>query len=464
MRKIYIIGAMACLFAACKPSVNITTKPTAGSAVFSNYLAIGNSLTAGYSDGSLTVTGQLNSYPQRLFEQFTLVGATGQFIQPLVTGDFGYPAPKKVLAFTHSPCNYKDSSLGPVDNFANPDTLGSYHFSSTVNNGQINNIGVPGIRVVDYPVTSYAIYAATPNILNFPYAQRFYHDPTATPMDELSYRVHNLNPTFFTMWLGSNDVLGYALAGGQGNGTGAAAPLTLNFFNPTDISPIGAFQTAYDSALTIALSTGASGALINIPDISSLPFFNTVPANGLMLARQGQADTLRNYVWGKATWNKVFQPGANYFIIVDHNGQTRQAVPGELILSSVPVDSIKCWGMGSIIPIPAKYVLTTDELQNIRNATQKFNSFIQSEATLHHLAYVDMFSYMKTVASGVSYNGISYSTQYVTGGAFSLDGIHPTPRGYALVANEILRSINFQYHSTIPMVDVNRYHGVNFPN
>src|SRR5581483_4783918 len=165
------------------------------------------------------------------------------------------------------------------------------------NNGQINNIGVPGIRMVDYPVVSYARYAALPYILGFPYADRFYNNPDATPMDELAYRVHNLHPTFFTFWLGANDVLGYALAGGQGNGTGYAPPLILNFYNPQDISPTDKFEAAYDSAVSLALSTGATGALINIPDITSLPYFTTIPANGLHLSRKGQADTLRNFVW-----------------------------------------------------------------------------------------------------------------------------------------------------------------------
>lgn len=463
MRKICIIGAVTCLFAACKPSVNITTKPSAGDANFTNYLAIGSSLTAGFSDGSLTVSGQLNSYPQRLFEQFSTVGAKGPFIQPRVTGDYGYPMPKKVLALVRNFCNPSDSAYLPVDNWANPDTLGSYHFTSPNNNGQINNIGVPGIRVVDYPVKSYAYYAATANILNFPYALRFYNNPASTPQEELAFRVHNLNPTFFTLWLGLNDVFGYAYAGGQGNGTGFALPLIDNFYNPQDISPTLAFTNSYDSAVNMVTSTGANGALINIPDVTALPFFTTVPANGLILDRQGQADTLRNYVWGKTSWNKVFGPGANYFIIEDNNGQVRQAVPGELILLTVPKDSITCAGWGSTKPIPAKYVLTTYELQNIRNATKTFNDYIRQVATRHHLAYVDMNTYLTSLNSGISYNGVKYTTQFVSGGAISLDGIHPTQRGYALVANEIIRTINNFYHSNIPLTDVNRYNGISFP-
>jgi lysophospholipase L1-like esterase len=462
MRKIYTIAAIACLFAACKPSVSVTTPPSAGTADFTNYLAIGNSLTSGYADGALTVTGQLNSYPQRLFEQFQLVTKTkGTFIQPLVTGNDGYPSPKLVLATLHSACNYADSNFGPV-RFSGPlDSLGSYHFTSNINNGQINNIGVPYIRCVDYLVPNYALVVNA--AYNLPFALRFYKNPAGSPLDELQYRVNNLHPTFFTMWLGANDVLGYALAGGQGDGTGYAVPLVpgTTSYASNDISPYAQFDTCYDRALNMAISTGSGGALINIPDITSLPYFNVVPANGLVLTRQGQADSLQTLY---SVYKAVFQVGTNYFMIRDHNDNIRQAVKGELLLMTVPTDSLKCFGMGALTPIPKQYVLTTDEIQNINAATTSYNNFIKYEATLHHLAYIDMNSFLKTISTGYVYNGITYSTQYISGGAFSLDGIHLTQRGYALVANQILQGINgAPYHASIPLLDVNRYHGIDFP-
>ncbi len=465
MRRIYIIGAMAVLFAGCKPSVNITKAPIAGSADFSNYLAIGNSLTAGYTDGSLTVSGQLNSYPERLFEQFSLIqgsrGAKGPFLQPLLNSDNGYPGPKFILGITHSACIPGDSSLSPIPfpNYVQDPTDATY--TGTTNNFQLNNIGVPGIKVADYRVAGYALITQAAGV---PYAARFYHDPTTTPLDELKYRVNNLYPTFFTLWLGANDVLAYATAGGQGDGTGNATPvLPPYFYGPNDITPLAVFDTCYDLALNAAIATGASGALINIPDVTSVPFFTTVPANGLTLTRQGQADTLQAY-WGAATWNKVFQVGANYFIIEDNKGNPRQAVPGELILLTVPQDSLTCAGWGTTKPIPAKYVLTTDELQFIRNMTANYNAYIKFEAQLHHLAYVDINAYLGTLSSGIVFNGVNYTSQFVTGGAFSLDGIHPTQRGYALIANQIITTINSFYGSTIPSIDANKYHGVNFPN
>lgn len=457
MKKLYTVGAIALLFSACKPSVNVTTPLSSGDVNFTNYMAVGNSLTAGYADGTLTHSGQLNSYPQRLFEQFQRVGATGPFVQPELPGDYGYPKPKLVLGYV----NHCDgtTSLGPVP-FAQPlDSAGSYHYTSTVNNGQINNIAVPGIRVADYPVTGYALIAAANQA---PWALRFYHDPASTPLDELYYTVHNLHPTFFTLWLGANDVLGYALAGGQGIGDGSAPDLGGGLYRTTDITPTAVFNRLYDTILTAATSTSASGALINIPDITSVPFFTTIPINGLMLSRQGQVDSLQK-LYAAPKYNVVFQTGANYFVVTDNSNKVRQAVPGELLLSSIPTDSITCAGWGSTKPIPAEYVLTTEELQWIRNATAAYNSEIERQCNLRHLAYVDMYSYLKTISSGMAYNGINYTTTYVTGGAFSLDGIHLTPRGYALVANQIITTINSFYHSTIPYTDVNKYPGIKFP-
>ncbi len=465
MRKAYIIGALALLFAGCRPSVSITTPPSAGPTLnFQNYLAIGDNYTGGYTDGSLTAYGQLNSYPERLFEQFNAIpgskGAKGPFIQPLITSDNGFPKAKKILGMIYAACNHKDSTLGPIDfpNFV-PNTDDAKLFRSGINNDQVNNIGVLGIRVVDYPVLSWALAA---NAQGYPYANRFYFDPAATPLDELTHRVNNLYPTFFTMWLGMNDVLLYGMYGGQGDGTGHALPIGLNIYNPRDISPYGAFDTAYDQALNIAIQTGASGALINIPDITALPFFNTIPANGLVLTRQGQADTLLQYYSGEL-WHKVFEVGNNYYIIRDHNGLVRQAVPGELILATAPRDSFKCANWGTTTPIPDSFVLTTDEIQFIRAATDAYNGFIQFEASRHNLALVDMNAYFKTLPAGVAFNGITYNTQYIMNGMFSLDGIHPTQRGYALLANKIINDINAFYKSSVNPVDANKYQGIKFP-
>jgi hypothetical protein len=56
---------------------------TAGTADFSKYVSLGNSLTAGYSDGALFIAGQEGSYPSLLSQQFALVGG-GEFKIPFI--------------------------------------------------------------------------------------------------------------------------------------------------------------------------------------------------------------------------------------------------------------------------------------------------------------------------------------------------------------------------------------------
>jgi len=458
MKKLYIIGAIACMFTACKPSVRISSPVSPGDANFKNYMAVGNSLTAGFANNSLYLSGQVNSYPARLFEQFSLItgdkAAQGPFIQPLLHGDDGYPSSKLILAVTTDTCTNK-TSLGPIviPGFS-ADAQDAAYFQSNVNNNQVNNIAVPLIRIADYVVAGYASGNS--------YAARFYHNLAGTPMDELQWTVNNLGPTFFTLWLGANDVLGYATGGGQGHGSDSASPIAGNFYNVNDITPTYVFNKLYDSALRIAISTGASGALINIPDVTSMPFFTAIPSNGLFIKTQDSANALNNR-WRSQFPNISFHIGDNQFIVRDHEGQVRQSVPGELILLTTPLNNLTCQNWGSYNPIPEQYVLTTDELQFIRTATARFNDFIYKESVRYHLAYVDMYTYLGTVASGIAYNGINYNADYVAGGAFSLDGVHMTPRGYALIANEIIRTINSFYHSTLPYSDVNKYAGIVFP-
>lgn len=457
MKKIYSIGALAAvLFASCKPNATVNTPSTSGEAVFTNYLAVGCSFSAGYADNSLTLSGQLNSYPQRLYEQFATIedgkGATGPFIQPLLPGDAGYPTRKWVIGTV----NYCDgtSSMAAVANPLPLDSVGSHRFTSIINNGQVNNIAVPGLRVGDYPVTGYAAQ----NI----YANRFFYAPAKRPIDELYARVFNVHPTFFTVWMGTDDILGFALAGGIGEGTGIATPVFGNYFDTKDITPDQVFADNYDSIVKAVTSEGASGALINVPYVYNFPFFNTFPINGLNIERQTQADSLYS-LYKSRGWDIVFQVGPNNYVVEDHLNRVRQAVPGEMILLSIPRDSITCAGWGTTKPIPNQYVLTTEEQQSIKRATDLYNEKIKFEAQTRKLAYVDVNSFFQTLNSGFAYNGIKYSASYISGGAFSLDGIHLNQRGNALLANHIINTINVYYKSTIPGTDANRYPGIKFP-
>jgi hypothetical protein len=163
--------------------------------------------------------------------------------------------------------------------------------------------------------------------------------------------------------------------------------------------------------------------------------------------------------------NISFHEGYNGFIIEDATAANglRQIQEGELVLLSVPQDSLKCKGWGSVKPIPAKYVLTSDEVYLIRNAITAYNSKLKSLASSKGLSFVDVNAFMSSVKTGIIYNGFSVKSSFVSGGAFSLDGINLTPLGNALLANEFIKSVNNSYGSTIPQINAGRFKGVSFP-
>lgn len=421
----------AALLAACKPNLE-ATPGSANGLDFTRYVAVGNSLTAGYANNSLTRSGQENSYPAILAGQFARVGGPTEFKQPLLPGNMGWPAPQLVLGVKQD-CTGA-TGLSPVPYAGTADTAGSgTHVSAQ---GPFNNMGIPGLRAVEMLLPGYAAFN--------PYAGRIFTSLSARPVDE----INRLNATFFTLWLGNNDVLGYATSGGGGG-------LTNN------ITPLPLFTASYDSTLNKMTANGAKGVLINIPDITAIPFFTTIPYNGLTLDATQAAALSAAY-----PPSFTFTAGAgNRFVIQDTSapGGLRQIQQGEFLLLTLPQDSLKCAGWGTLKPIPQNFVLDAAEVQNIRTATEQFNAHILQKAQEKGLAYVDVFSYLQQFSTGVRYNGVNYTTTFVTGGTFSLDGVHLTPRGYAVVANAIIRAINAQYGASIPEVDVNAYQGILFP-
>ncbi|MTI31694.1 hypothetical protein [Xanthovirga aplysinae] len=89
LNKYLPLAGLTLLFASCQPEVEAPNpNPSPGEADFSKYVALGNSLTSGYSDGALYLEGQENSYPAIFAQQLEAVGG-GEFTQPLVPSGNG---------------------------------------------------------------------------------------------------------------------------------------------------------------------------------------------------------------------------------------------------------------------------------------------------------------------------------------------------------------------------------------
>lgn len=448
--KYYIFILLLAILASCKPEIDEFT-PSKGGADFTSYLAVGNSLTAGYADGSLYKSGQENSFPNILSKQFSYVGG-GEFKQPLMVDDYGFgidgitPVPKLILGETIDCMGVE--GLGPVraDVTVNPG-----NFASVAQAGPFNNIGVPGAKAVHFDIPGYST-------LN-PYFARFAVDQTTPLIDYISG-----NATFFTLWIGNNDALGYALSGG------AADMLT----------PPAAFSLKYENIVKacIASTPGAEakGALANLPDILSIPycsFMSTqIPYNSMVLTAE-QAAGLTQLYTGYGYPNFVFQEGPNPLVVENPDGTWGRMTAEDQFLMSVPTDSMQCHGMGVAVPppgvpkpfpIPHQYILDKDEIADIRNHTDQYNATIMNLATTYNLAYVDMKQVLIDAgATGIVIDGYTITSGFITGNAFSLDGIHLTPVGNAMAAHYYIEAINATYGASIPQVVVPDYEAVTFP-
>src|SRR5690606_25792096 len=193
-----------------------------GSADFTKYVSIGNSLTAGYTDGALFIAGQENSFPNILAGQFALAGG-GAFSQPLMNDNMG----GLLLAgnvITENRLFF--NGAGPERLPGTPTTDITNHLS-----GPFNNMGVPGAKIFHLLAPGYGNVAGVPTGQANPFYARFASSPTSTILaDAISQQ-----PTFFSLWIGNNDVLAYATSGGIGvNQAGNYDPSTYGGNDITD--------------------------------------------------------------------------------------------------------------------------------------------------------------------------------------------------------------------------------------
>jgi hypothetical protein len=445
--KYYIFILLLAVIASCKPEID-EFSPTKGGADFTTYLAVGNSLSAGYADGALYLSGQENSYPNILAKQFKTVGG-GEFKQPLTVDNFGIgfdgaTPVKKFILGPSTDCKGV-TSLAPI---RAPGDVNMDNLASVAADGPYNNIAVPGIK-------SFHFFFDQLAMVN-PYYARFAPDAN-TPVINLTAAIDN---SFFTCWVGGNDALGYALAGG------AADSLT----NPQ------VFGAAYDGIVQACMgANGAKGALANIPDILSIPYFNTmsakIPYNALVLTAEQAAGL--ELLYGAYGYAFEFNEGPNPWVVENSDGTWGRMTADDMFLLTVPSDSIQCHGMGVAappplppvpFPIPHKYILDKAEIADIRDHVNQYNGIIMNTATVYNLAYVDMNKVLIDVGNGgIMVDGYQFTSTFVQGNTFSLDGIHLTTAGNAMVAHYFIEAINSTYGATLPQVIITDYYGVTFP-
>ena len=110
---------------------------------------------------------------------------------------------------------------------------------------------------------------------------------------------------------------------------------------------------------------------------------------------------------------------------------------------------------GVTFPLEDNQVLTIQEQAAVEVAVTSYNQTIAALAEANGLALVDANSLL-TELSQTGFplsDGSVVTSVFATGGGFSLDGVHPSPRGYAILTNAFADAINAQYGSNLPGVD-----------
>ena len=496
----YTFAVMAVGLVSCDPEFDTPVTDegfyTSGTADLSKYVAVGNSLTAGYADGALYITGQKNSYPNIMATQFAYAGG-GEFSQPLMNDNIG----GLLLGGTQITENRFVLAVGANGN-PSPVRLVGTPTTDITNKltGSFNNMGVPGAKSFHLVAPGYGNVAGVPVGAANPYFARFASSESATVLGDAAAQ----SPTFFSLWIGNNDILSYATDGGAGvDQTGNFDPTT---YASNDITDPNVFASVYSQQVEALTAGGAKGVLVNIPEVTSIPYFTTVPTKSIPLDAATAAQLNAQFAGynnqilpGLAAMGVIspeeaamrminFSAGTNFPIMTDDDltdlttilqgapfslpaqlagllGQLRQVKSSDLvvltassILGTTPDPNNPQGVIGVTIPLSDKYVLAATEQARITAASTAYNATIQALAGAKGLAYVDAKAALARVANGgVGYDGGVLTSQFVTGGAFSLDGVHPSPRGYAYTANLIIRAINETYDATIPTVNIGNY-------
>ena len=500
------------------------TDATAGTASFTKFVAIGNSFVAGTQAGALFNAGQANSMARILAKQFECVGGSATFNQPDINSVNGYNVQSSIPGVITLGRNILFDPDGPTGSrsaapypsgypgaaavtcpsavAATPALPAPYNTADlpgafTGDKVALHNFGVPFI-FLGQALTGATGGPSTANPLYNGMYARFASNPgTSTILGDAIAA----QGSFYLVWLGMDDVLLWAAGGADESGTVPA------------LASAATFEGQYNAMMASLMGTipSTSKAVIgNIPNITNLPYFFTVPWNTITLdattATTLTTNLANNYnafldamvtntiitADEKAKRMLTYVAGKNGVLHVDQSltdlspymagdfagllpyAQARQATATDLVPLSAGAVLGTCnggnpsavWGVS--FPVADKHMLTSAELTTILTRTGEFNAKISAAQTTYTdrvaLANVNT-SYAAFVTAKVGLaNNVTITPSFAPPtGAFSEDGIHPNTRGYAFTANIFIDAINAKFGAKIPKASYAAYSGTSLP-
>jgi GDSL-like lipase/acylhydrolase family protein len=308
----------------------------------------------------------------------------------LVAAQAGVPLPLPLIAPPGIPNVLTLVSPGPPPVIVPAPGVSTGRDNPTI---QAMDLAVPGANVQDALTTrpSFTFDNLTDFVLGLPGALE------GISRSQIEW-AENLAPTTILVWLGNNDALGAAIAA-----------------DASVLTPVSSFQASYAEVMSRLRATGATLVVATIPDVTVVPFLT--PAD-TVAAQVGLPLSFIGPILGIASGDFV----------------TPDAFP---LIQAILTGAASG-------PLPGNVVLDAGEVAAIQTAINAYNGIIASEAQANGAALVDIHALTAQFkASGVVVGGQRLTTGFL-GGLFSLDGIHPTNTGYALIANEFIKVLNTQ--------------------
>ena len=210
-----------------------------------------------------------------------------------------------------------------------------------------------------------------------------------------------LKPSFIVCWIGSNDILG--------------AELDFNHLDASQMTDVATFASNYGQLVNRLAGIGSKVVLANIVDVTQIGFL------------VNRSDLIRFL-------------GSDFGLPQD----SLTSIVAMLLIKLGLVD-------GSILQNP-DWVLDANEISQIRQRVQAFNQIISDDAAQAGMPVVDVNGlYQAISANPPVILGVTLTNRYL-GGLFSLDGVHPSDTGHAILANAFINKVNSFYHMNVPTI------------
>jgi len=211
----------------------------------------------------------------------------------------------------------------------------------------------------------------------------------------------SLQAPFMTCWIGSNDALGTILAFDQ--------------LDASQLTPVPTFAANYQQIVQSLTGWKNQVVFANVPNVTDVGFLFSNDDLTLFL-------------------------GQDY------------GLPTGSYTSAVAMLLLKLGLADSTLLQNPSWVLDASEVQTIESTIQQYNQIIAQDAAAVHMPVVNINSLLEYVhANGIPLGTITLSTRYL-GGMFSLDGVHPSNIGHAIVANAFLKTANSAFNLNAPLL------------